>query len=138
MKLHPLLQPPNARFWVWWNDGLVKITVAPDKPAIFGQSNPTDEGWSSQSDCYVHCGNYIQAIWSSDGCDCDGRLQRETEAFVFLHELRMEPMMRWIQGATMKEDVKVAEEHNGRPIMKPNWNMGKRRQRDYTAEAAGD
>ena len=69
----------NARFWVWWNHGFVKITLrdgehTEDEPFALFRGGPCDEGWSSLTELYWLDGGSVCCETIDDGRDCDGRL----------------------------------------------------------------
>lgn len=70
-----------VRFWVWINNGWVKLRLEPGQVIRWGQSGPTDEGWSYVSyqfeyDIQI---DVIKRTAVSGGCDCDGPIDRVTE-----------------------------------------------------------
>ena len=66
----------NVRFWIWWKDGLVKLTLKPDQDVQLYTCEKTDEGWSSLSEWYHYNDEQgsIHCSITSTGVDCDGRL----------------------------------------------------------------
>lgn len=65
----------NVRFWVWWNDGLVKLTLRPNKTLRMYHTEQHDEGWSSEHEVYeIGDDGMVYSYSGSDGADCDGRL----------------------------------------------------------------
>lgn len=108
----------NARFWVWWNDGWVKLTLRPEQKLECGWRKPTDEGWSSYYESWEHDGSGVLCQSEDDGVDCDGRLTRNWEGYCPLERLS------WVE----TDDLEVN---------RPAWERGNAYQRDYSAEACG-
>ena len=75
----------NARFWAHVNDGYVKITLEPGQRLSWGESHPTDEGFSYQSESWTFEGETITRESASGGRDCDGRIDyyRDSECSVY-------------------------------------------------------
>ena len=109
----------NIRFWVFTNNGPVKLTLKPGQKLSHYQAEPTDEGWSSQYDSweYVAPDGYVLNEFESDGVDCDGRLSRGGYR------------------ACMMDDLDSGAEFDG--VQYPAWQRYESWQRDYQAEAAG-
>ena len=111
----------NARFWVWWNDGWVKLTGKPGQRLTFSKGGPTDEGWSREGETYyfdndpVTPGVVCQS--GSDGRDCDGRFSTYAEYFCSF------------------QDLSARELEDGRRV--PIWQKTEASRRDYTAESMG-
>jgi len=64
----------KAKFWEYVNGGLVRITLAEDKPISWHESHSTDEGWSAESVTWSLNGETVTREWINDGVDCDGRI----------------------------------------------------------------
>lgn len=110
-------KPRNARFWIWWNQDWVKLTLKEGQDLHLFESQVEDEGWSSFSVQYTHKGDFVEMQYMSDGIDCDGRLQRGGTSVCDLGQLASREMV----GGTMAPQWIKAEEH----------------QRDFQAERAG-
>lgn len=109
----------NARFWVWWNDGWVKLTLKPGVTLAVGYGGPTDEGWSQYSEQWSLTGDRVEREWCSIGRDCDGRLEQSGEDFAWLDDL--------VAGVAGEfDEVRV-----------PIWRDSQTSQRDEFAELAG-
>jgi hypothetical protein len=67
----------NARFWVFANNGFVKITLRPDQSLTWGWSARHEEGWSSEVVTWTHTGTAVERERSCDGRDCDGRTSED-------------------------------------------------------------
>jgi len=109
----------NARFWIWWNNDYVKITLRPWQEITIGRQDPTDEGYEGKSNTYLHDGDVVRCKWSSWGQDCDGYLERNGESVCplsHLHEI----------------------EHEDTNIKSPEWTRENAWQRDQYAEAMGE
>lgn len=77
----------NARFWVWFHNSPVKLTLKPGKTLSYASGGATDEGWHSESEQFWHEGDVIVRERVSDGCDCDGRLTTTSEYICPLSDL---------------------------------------------------
>ena len=107
--------PPNARFWIWENDGWIKLTIRPSQTLKWWCGSDTEEGWSAHG-CEWHlCGPHVYAYAWTDGVDCDGRLSAQAEFVCPVSELLYE----------------------GDSPEAPNWERESASQRDYAAEAMG-
>lgn len=117
----------KARFWIYWHDGIVKITVTEDKPVELVYGGETDEGSSWHSERYsIEDGVLVRqvTVW---GHDCDGR-----------HEARADSIWSPELGTVPMVDFTSRGEKFELPEHRPNWmDKGDLWQRDYAAEAAG-
>lgn len=133
--------PPNARFW-WFHSVTcewVKITLAPGQTLSWAHGQQTDEGYSSS----VVDFDYSVDFEAGDSCptvfvteqdhstDCDGRHWNEAKVFCPVEDLRIR-----------EKEVEEWDWRDGRlkvvdTIFTPGWEPLSRRQRDFTAEAAG-
>lgn len=72
-------QAMRVRFWLWWNQGFVKITLreeqhTEDEPLVLYACGKSDEGWWSETELYwLDCGTVYREL-IDDGRGCDGRL----------------------------------------------------------------
>ena len=134
-------RPANARFWVWWQDGPVKITLKPGERLTAYSFSRGDEGWSSYTESWVHEGDRVTRQSTNDGRDCDGRLTQWNDDYALLIDLEQEVM--WMaplrSRLSMWKDYQdeIPWTHDGFVIQRPAWQEGKSSQRDYTAEADG-
>ena len=110
----PYFAVPNARFWIWWNSAMVKITVPVGEEVSIERRQRTDEGWSMQGIVFTHEGSKISRSIYNDAHDCDGRMSSEQHDEV-----------------SMMEIIKLKAEE------RPNWKGESYEQRDYEAERAG-
>ena len=107
----------NARFWVFWNDGAVKITLKPGQSLSVEVGGPTDEGWYREGITWHHEGVTVRRECADDGSDCDGRLTHYGESRCCIYGLAS------------------GNEVDGQQM--PAWELTNRGQRDYQAERAG-
>lgn len=124
----------NARFWVNWNDGWVKITLKPEQSLEAGYSRSTDEGWCSWRERWTHDGDSVLRETESDGSDCDGRLTQYYDCQCSIWSLaayQPEKQTDWVEGVGCEfvPDLDAP--------MLPQWEEVHSSQRDYAAEAAG-
>ena len=119
----------RIRFWIYWRDGVVKISVPFGESVTIGYGGPTDEGWSRYTETFTHdpSDDTITREVVSDGVDCDGRLTHATES-IWKRGGAMDPMFEFADDGEM---IELAG------IVQPDWELSDRYQRDYAAEAAG-
>jgi hypothetical protein len=120
LTLSQSLRDTNARFWIWHNDGPVRLALRPGRAASFYYCGPTEEGYSYRHDSYRHAGAWIE--WESDrgGRDCDGGHADRALQICYLAELD--------RGPSERTDPNVRY---------PNWREGGHAIEDEYAEAAG-
>lgn len=111
----------NIRFWFWWNDSPVKITLKPNHVYRFGTWKNSDEGWDSKDEYLCYDGKKVGRESVTDGADCDGRLS--TSATFICSVLAL---------SSFHPDLKEAK-----GLGFPSWERRSASQRDYSAEAAG-
>lgn len=119
------VQRVNARFWEYVNDGWVKLTLRPEQTLRHVQGGRDEEGWSVRAEAWEYDGTSVVGVYSSDGTDCDGRLQTEESYLAWVCELKARPPVDEGPGL-----VAI-------PVPRPEWRRCQCRQRDFTAEAAG-
>lgn len=115
----------NARFWVWHNNGWVKLTLTPGQSVSFHTGGETEEGWSHEHSVYTHTGEEVESSHGTEGCDCDGRHSWSSESYCHLDDLK----------ARDAYECNPIDENKG--IMAPEWTRGSSRQYDQFAEMAG-
>ncbi len=74
----------RVRFWVWYKDSPVRLTVALNQTVETIDAGPTDEGWYRKDNSYtLELADdgflVVTRKWCDDGRDCDGRLTRYGE-----------------------------------------------------------
>lgn len=116
----------NARFWIWLNDGLVKLTLKPGQELVWFKSWRHDEGWSSEIHqwTYDEFDGVVVEDYGTDGVDCDGRLSTSSSYEVPVDRLA-------------ETEMYVAEGTYGPMPAQPDWCRKGSFQRDYSAEAMG-
>lgn len=62
----------HARFWFYWNGGVVRLTLREGETVALGRSEPTDEGYSFEEVELTHEGDRVSRRESRGGRDCDG------------------------------------------------------------------
>lgn len=62
----------TARFWIYWNGGLVKVSLRPGESFDLYRSEPTDEGYSAEFERYEFSGDSVTREIETAGRDCDG------------------------------------------------------------------
>lgn len=68
----------NARFWIYWNEGFVKLTMRESDEINLFASSAHEEGWSSRYENYTYEDGVVMYHSVLDGRDCDGRLTHES------------------------------------------------------------
>lgn len=110
----------RARFWVWINNGHVKLALSPGQSLTWFRGGPTDEGYSSEWSSWTHEDGRVRCEWATDGRDCDGRFQDGGESACELYALKSQHCPPFTHPEGM-----------------PRWLAVDRWQRDHSAEAAG-
>lgn len=131
----------NARFWALVNCCPVKITLKPDQKLERYQGGPTEEGYHREWESWEYDGEAVTSTIETDGHDCDGRLSTHSEwscpvdrmmggdhPFRPVYTRFKRPDGTWFGCDEWQEDT---------TIRWPDWTEGRRRQRDYSAEAMG-
>jgi hypothetical protein len=109
----------NSRFWVYVNNGWVRLTLRPGESCEWHTSCATDEGWRSEYRSWANDGSAIVSEFVTRERDCDGLFDRCGESECPLTELQS----------------RSDEYTDGLSV--PAWRSLDARQRDYSAEAAG-
>lgn len=117
---------PNARFWIWYGESFVKLTLKPGQSLMLTAGATTDEGGYYSETIYSHDGDCVTRASFQSSTDCDGRLDCEATDSAALDELS-----GWETCGDMSETV------HGPCMCVPHWSHGRASQRDYNAEAAG-
>lgn len=120
-----ILQPPNARFWTWYLDGWVKLTLKPGQTLGYTRGGRHDEGWFRESVTWelAEDGSEVIRQSDSDGTDCDGRMSHSSTDSATRDKLRAVD-----QFATYPVACNLG-------IYRPAWSEVEASQRDYSAEA---
>ena len=79
--------PGNARFWIYWNGGLVRLTLRPGQSLSYWHGEPTDEGYSARGETVRHEGTHVYREWTREGRDCDGRHRESGDEMAPLDKL---------------------------------------------------
>ncbi len=114
----------RVRFWIWFHQSPVRITLYAGKPIETCEGGPHDEGYSYSRATYSlekDPEGFLVVVkeWESDGRDCDGRLTRHGICECLRPNL---------------DQGYHDEEHN---VVYPSWDSISRSQRDEYAEAMG-
>jgi hypothetical protein len=113
----------NARFWVYVNDGWVKLTMKPDSELVHYRRGPCDEGWSGNGSTWRFDGHTLREYWIDEGRDCDGYIRTTGERYCDVGELK----------ARVEEADSQFPDNPPRPV----WHAGDERVHDEYAVAAG-
>jgi hypothetical protein len=115
---------PNARFWVWYKSGWVKLTLTRKRPTVsLVECGATEEGGFYFTETFTLEGSVVYNEWYRDERDCDGRIERSGEVQCPTYQLNcIDPC-----------DEDFAREGHKLPA----WDKLRREQRDHSAEAAG-
>lgn len=109
----------TARFWIWYKDSYVKLTLKPNQWLSVASGGSCEEGYYYEWDSYIHEGTFVRNCHSVKARDCDGRLDQEIELICPLDQL------------------KACEPDEYADVQRPAWETVTRSQRDYAAEACG-
>lgn len=109
----------TARFWVPHGESYVRLTLRNGESRHHYEWHRTDEGFSSELNVWTFEDGLVRHQNSLDGRDCDGRLTQFYETACPVDHLARLP-------AYGDTTIKV-----------PDWQLEKRGQRDYSAEAMG-
>ena len=112
----------NARFWHWFNDGWVKLTLHPGESLSWGWFRRDSEGWTRYNVTWSYDGLVVSRRSMDEGRDCDGRLDRYGEDQCSRDRLN---------------GRLVIDRSPGDPLFRPDWQPVEFVQRDYSAEAMG-
>lgn len=69
----------NARFWVYWNGGWVKLTLRRGETVTLYECHSTDEGYAFRREDFSYYGTSVQRTVISGGSDCDGPIEHHAE-----------------------------------------------------------
>lgn len=115
----PFQSNTTARFWVYLNDGIVRIKLRKGQELSWAEGGQTDEGFSYTGHCWSFDGEEVFYNIVTNACDCDGPISHGSSAFCKLRELAV-----------------IANEECTQAF--PHWQQrGRGWQRDAYAEAAG-
>lgn len=117
----------TQRIWIYWNEGIVRITVRADRPFKIYSGGTTDEGWSEHLERYSIEDGELKREMRDSGSDCDGRYERGVRDY-------------WQPAFGFVPCIEIDSHGNttNLPQQRPNWKDDHDVwQRDYSAEAAG-
>lgn len=122
----------NARFWVYANEGPVKLTLRPGQSLSHHTGGRADEGWSYEGTTWEYPADepVVCRKWAVEALDCDGRHGHWGEDVCHLSRLQSgaEPYFN-------EEDRQDRQTWEG--VIWPAWESENRGQRDQYAEIAG-
>jgi len=117
-----------ARFWVFWRDSWVKLSVRQGQELKASHSAPDEEGFHYQWSIWRFDGLAVFEQWGNGGRDCDGRIDRCGHSVCHPSQLASVPAY---------DDGTPDCLHDGRLIMRPAWEEYKPVEiRDQYAEMA--
>lgn len=111
----------TARFWVWHNEGFVRLAMQDGDKIEFLHGGPHEEGYTYTVECYRRDGDIIEYQRSTWGRDCDGGFGNNDDCHCHIRDL----------GARTERGF----EPDAPPL--PAWVRGESSQYDEYAEAAG-
>lgn len=126
----------NARFWVFENDGWIKLTLKPGQSLTWSHGGRDEEGYSWTGERWTFDGLLVINESSYDGRDCDGRISRETVLTCPVGFLQGKPAEAARLVTFGQEDPWSFEVWEPMPP-RPEWERARASQRDYSAEAMG-
>lgn len=127
----------NARFWMSYLGGWVKLTMAVGDEIHLKEGGATDEGYSVTWTSYTFDGKTVERSLHNDSRDCDGRSSRD---------LTLECRVRKLASRACyvdREFIPTASKPYNEdycPAMGaklPDWQEVESSQHDYSAERAG-
>lgn len=112
----------RVRFWAYQNSTWIKLTIMKGQKVSFFYSEPTEEGFNSESAEYWFDGETIHLFRETWGRDCDGETSSKDELVCELGNIRSNHIE--CEGYGPGEAV-------------PMWDEVSSRYRDYSAELMG-
>lgn len=120
----------NARFWIFWRGGWVKLTLTKEWSVInLFDSRRTDEGFRCHHERYSLVDNYVDCQVNTRESDCDGKHEYHWHGRCKLWDLRVR-LDNAACFAAFCEDIED-------PLERPQWQKIDSHQRDQFAEMAG-
>lgn len=107
----------NARFWIWHNDGVVKLTLRPGERLSVCEGGRAEEGYDWTHTTYALRDNILEREWWREARDCDGRIAEH----------------RKLECHVMRVRLHCNEAPGG--VAYPEWQAVCQSQRDHAAEA---
>ena len=108
----------RTRFWIWVNDGPVRISLATGQTLRHHTGGRCEEGYSYHYEEWTHDGDMIRRVSTYMSRDCDGRYTGGQDLVCPLSLLASHIVL---------DD----------PIRYPDWQVERELHRDHAAEAAG-
>ena len=114
----------TARFWTYWGQGWVKLSIPAHCELTAHNSGWTDEGHFSEGATWTHEGDRVVASLGRSETDCDGPHSTWSE-----HESPLDRLTLHV--------AKYHLETTGETIRVPDWQRVSAGQRDVFAESMG-
>ena len=111
----------TARWWEYINGDWVKLSLRPEHVLEWERHHRHEEGYTLEMCRWEAEGTKVIRTWYEEGRDCDGRLDREC--------------VTWCPYSQLKSNRPTKD--IPKEILRPNWQIMSKSQRDYAAEAAG-
>lgn len=129
LRLLYLIAMKTIRFWVFWRNSWVKLTLRAGRRLYAHHSSRDEEGFGYQWSDWFLDNDLLIEQWGNGGRDCDGRIDRSGRSCCPLHKLASVPAY---------DDGTNDCRHDGRLIMRPAWeDSGRVEIRDEYAELSG-
>jgi len=128
-RKHARRDVPNARFWTFWNDDYIKVTLKPGDSVMMTCGGEMDEGYSFTAKTYRHDGDHVTMLVDEFAKDCDGKCEWHSDYRARLDTLR--------DGNTPPTGLRRWDTPEVETVVYPRWREIERYQRDYTAESEG-
>lgn len=109
-------QTPNYRFWIYYKNSPVKLTIRPQQTIEIFEGGATEEGYDWTVNVYHHTGDELLRESTREARDCDGPLTQHTDCICTPDKLH-------------------SHEFDG--VKYPDWDRVKSWQRDIYAEQMG-
>lgn len=74
----------NAKFFIFENDGFIKIKMRPKQRLSWDKYWPTEEGYGYRLLSYYFDEEFVEEENDSGGCDCDGKINHNNKHFCHL------------------------------------------------------
>lgn len=113
----------NARFWFYWNQTWVKLTIKPNTTITLSTGRvATEEGWSAEHEMFHFSEGVVWRESVDEGRDCDGFISNYNASCCHIGNLRSHSV-----------DCNDTHEH----YLVPSWESTDSAVYDEFAQAAG-
>ena len=127
----------TVRFWTFYRNSWVKLTLREGQEIRFGFSALDSEGFHYEFERYYLEGDTVVSEWRAGGRDCDGSLDRVGSLYCSIH--RLKAIKAYASDEYSGAAAKWWEKDwlfNGQRIYRPDWLKSNELIHDQFAEAA--